>query len=108
MRKILVVLASLWIVPAFAGSLSFQVIDATDGTVTKTYSQFSDAHITRWIAANQTACNIDKNGTCTRAQVLNYIVSKFVADQISLVKQTEDETAANTATTNVSPITVQP
>lgn len=108
MRHALLLLCLLVTFPASAGSLSFQVTDATDGTVTKTYSQFSDAHITRWIAANQTPCNIQKNGVCTRVQVLNYIVEKFVADQISGVKSFEENAAASSATAGVTPIVVQP
>ena len=107
-RFLLSILLTFLPAVALAGSLQFQVTDATDGTVTKTYSQFSDAHITRWIAANQTACNIDKNGTCTRGQVLNYIVSKFVADQIAGVKSFEDAAATSSATAGVTPIIVQP
>lgn len=90
-----------------AGSLTFQVSDATDGTVTKTFSQFSDAHITRWIAANQSACNVEKNGTCTRVQVLNYIVTNFVSDQITLVTSSEKTTAATSAEAAVTPIDIK-
>ena len=109
MRHLLFVfLLSCVPISALAGSLQFQVTDATDGTVTKTYSQFTDAHITRWIAANQTACNIAKNGTCTRVQVLNYIVSKFVVDQIALVKSSETNTATTSAAAGVGSISILP
>lgn len=91
-----------------AGSLTFQVSDATDGAVTKTFSQFSDAHITRWIAANQSACNVEKNGTCSRVQVLNYIVTNFVAGQIALVKSSEKTAAAISAEEAVTPIDIKP
>lgn len=92
---------------AHAGSLTFQVTNSIDGTVTKTFSQFSDAHITRWIAVNQSACNVEKNGTCTRVQVLNYIVTNFVAGQIALVKSSEATSASTAATDAVTPIEIK-
>lgn len=107
MKHITIAALLLFSAPAQAGSLTFQVSDATDGTVTKTFSNFSDAHITRWIAANQTACNVEKNGTCTRVQVLNYIVTNFVADQVSLVKSSEAASAATAATEAVTPIDIK-
>lgn len=107
MRNIFLILALFLSAPAYAGSLTFQVTNATDGTITKTFAQFSDTDITRWIAANQSACNVDKNGTCTRVQVLNYIVTNFVSSQIDLVKQKEQDSAAAAASSGVSPIVVK-
>lgn len=108
MRNFILTLALLITTPALAGSLTFQVTDATDGTVTKTFSQFSDANITRWIAANQSACNVSKNGTCTRLQVLNYIITNFVSSQVSLIKQYEQNDAASAASAAVTPIEINP
>lgn len=109
MRKLTFIFAALLASsPAPAGSLTIETTDATDGTVTNTFSTFTDAHITRWIAANQTACNIQGNGVCSRTQVLNYIATKFVADQVEAVRKYEEEVAASTAVTAVTPIIVEP
>lgn len=92
---------------AHAGTLSFQVTNATDGTVTKTYNNFSDAEMTRWIAANQSDCNAQKNGICTRSQVLNYIMTNFVKGQIAQVKDFEQNAARAQAEAGVTPINPQ-
>lgn len=109
MRNILLVLAVLMVTPpVLAGSLKIEVTDGTDGTVTNTFTTFTDAHITRWIAANQTSCNIAQNTLCSRTQVLNYITSKFTTDQVELVRKYEEELAISSAADAVSPIVVQP
>lgn len=102
-----IVLAAGGASAAHAGTLSFQVTNATDGTVTKTYNNFSDAEMTRWIAANQNDCNVQKNGTCTRAQVLNYIVTNFVKGQVAQVKEFEQSAARVQAEAGVTPINPQ-
>lgn len=109
MRKCVlwIVLVASCVGVAHAGTLSFQVTNATDGTVTKTYNNFSDAEMTRWIAANQSDCNAQKNGTCTRIQVLNYIVTNFVKSQISQVKEFERSAARVQAEAGVTPINPQ-
>ena len=65
------------------GTLTFQVIDAIDGTLSKSYTNFSDADITKWIATYQSAANTSVNGTATRAQVLNYIITQAVNGWVS-------------------------
>lgn len=105
-----VVAAGLIYTNALAGSLSFQVTDATDGTVTRTFSQFSDADITRWIAAWQAPCNatLVAPATCTRLQVLAFIVNNFVASQIQIVRSFERQNASDAAAAAISSITINP
>ncbi len=79
------------------GTLSFQIVDATDGTVTKSYTNFSDADITRWIAAYQARADAARGSSSTRLQVLNFIISSFVAEQIATVRAYETAEAEKTA-----------
>ena len=102
------VLALGVIQPAFAGSVSFSVTDATDGTVSKTYTQFSDANITTWIAAYQSPCNVSINSLCTRPQVLNYIVSQVVANWVATTNAYNAQAAAASAATSAPTIAVAP
>ncbi|MGA7748658.1 MAG: hypothetical protein WCA63_00775 [Gallionella sp.] len=96
MRKIIfAALATLLaMAPAHAGSITFTITDSADGTLTKTYTQFSDANITNWIAAYQQPCNLSIQGTCARAQVLNYIVQSMVNQWVGVTNFYNKQQAA--------------
>lgn len=78
--------------PAFAGSITFQVAEGGQPTLTKTYSLL-DSEIDRLVAALQQAANTSINGTATRAQVLNYWVQNFMDSNVVTVKSFEKEQA---------------
>ena len=88
------------------GTLTFQVTDTTDGTETKTYANFSDADITKWIASNQSAANSSVNGTATRIQVIDYVIAQTVRGWISTTQSYSDAIAAAAAASAVQAISI--
>lgn len=90
------------------GTLTFQVTNATDGTLSKVYNNFSDAHITNWIAAYQSAANVSVNGTATRAQVLNYIITQTVNNWVTTTVQFNAANATQTAVAAAPVIVIAP
>ena len=84
------------------GTLTFQVIDAIDGTLSKSYANFSDAAITKWIEAYQSAANVQINGTATRAQVFDYIISQVVSGWVSDMQAYDSAQAVAAATAAAS------
>jgi len=60
------------------GTLTFQLTDTIDGTLTKSYTNFSDADMAKMFAAYQSTANIAVNGTATHAQVFNCIVDQSI------------------------------
>lgn len=90
------------------GVLTFQIVNPTDGTLTKAYNSFSDAHITNWIAAYQSAANMSVNGTATRVQVLDYIITQTVNSWVTATVQFNAANAAKTAVAAAPIIVIAP
>ena len=84
------------------GSLNFECNDSTDGKLIKSYANFSDAAITKWIEAHQSAANVQINGTATRAQVFDYIISQVVSGWVSDMQAYDSAQAVAAATAAAS------
>lgn len=106
MRAIVVIALLLFAESALAGSISIQVVETGQTTLTKTYSTIPDANIDRIVAAYQSAANTSVNGTATRAQVLNYWVTQFITKTIADVAASESN-AAEQALPAIAPINPQ-
>jgi len=87
------------------GTISMQVVTVADGTLTKTRT-VSEADATRLVAAYQNAANVSVNGTASRAQVWNYIVTTVYNEWIANVLSYEAQAAAAAAQSAVNPITL--
>lgn len=74
------------------GTISFQVAQTGQTTLTKTYT-IPDAHIDRLVAAYQTPANASINGTATRAQVLNFWVQGLMSETVQQVQNVENAAA---------------
>lgn len=71
------------------GTIVFQVTEGGQPNVSKTFN-FTDAQIDRLVVAYQGPANVAINGTASRAQVLNYIVTNvWVQGAISFVQSFE-------------------
>lgn len=71
--------------PAFATSISIQVAETGQTTLTKTFT-VSDADIDKIVAAYQTFANVDCSCVATRAQVLNYFALQTASWWIGQVR----------------------
>lgn len=80
--------------PAFAGSITFQIAETAQATLTKSYA-VPDAQIDRIVAALQVAANAAVNGNATRAQVLQFWVTQVVTKLVSDVAATENAAAVS-------------
>ncbi len=85
------------------GQFAFSITNATDGTQSKTFASFSDADMTRLIAAYQQEANVSINGVATRVQVWNYIANQVVAGWVAKVKNYEQANAVAAAAAGVTP-----
>lgn len=85
------------------GKLVFQITDAV-GPAAKTFT-VPDVQIARMIAAYQGPANVAVNGTATRAQVLDYLVKRWIDTAVEDVKVFEIASAQATALASVTPIT---
>ncbi len=75
------------------GTVVFSISQAGFSTVSKT-TTWADADLTRLTSSYQSEANISINGTATRSQVLNYIVTNvWTHGAISHVKTTEAQSA---------------
>lgn len=108
MKKMFVALVlALIAVPAFAGSITFQVVETGQTTATKTYS-IPDAQIDRMVAAYQVAANASIGGAASRAQVLNFIANQLIQGIIvQYVLGIETQVADDAARASVTPINPQ-
>jgi hypothetical protein len=70
------------------GSISFQVVETGQTTLTKTYT-LADSQVDRLVAAYQVAANASISGTATRAQVLNFWVQGLVNETVQQVQNVE-------------------
>lgn len=108
MRRIaLALLLALVVHPAWAGTITFQVVQTGQTTATKNYT-IPDAQIDRMVAAYQVAANASVNGTATRAQVLNYIANQIIQGTIvQYVLGIETQNAEAAAVSGITPINPQ-
>ena len=85
MTRILALLTLLAASPAMAGTITVQIVETGQTTLTKQYT-VPDADIDRIQAAYQQAGNTAVNGNATRAQVFqNWIQSLLIAPTIAAV-----------------------
>ena len=84
-------------------TISMQVVTVADGTLTRSRT-ISEADATRLIAAYQIDANVSVNGTASRAQVWNYIVTQMYQEWIDRVKAFEAAAATAAAQAGVTTI----
>lgn len=84
------------------GTISFQVVETGQTTLTKTYT-LPDAQIDRMVAAYQSAGNTAVNGTATRAQVLQTVVAGWISATVQQVTSFEQAAAAAGAAAPINP-----
>lgn len=107
MRKVLVLAALLlWASAAHAGSITIQVVQTGQPTVSKAYA-IADADIPRIIAAYQIAANAAVNAPATRNQVLLYWIMNTLITPTVLAVQSYETQAAVQALPAVTPINPQ-
>lgn len=109
LRKLLLALAFMLFANhamAQAGTISIQVTETGQTTLTKTYS-IPDAQIDRLVAAYQVAANASVNAPATRTQVLNYWASQLMQATVQYVQGIESQNATAAATATVTPINPQ-
>lgn len=96
MRKILTAAMLLFLsaAPALADSIACTVTQTGFSNLVKTYP-LSTAEINRMIAAYQSDANVSVNGTATRVQVLNYIVTLWYQEAQGKVKSMELQSQIN-------------
>ncbi len=92
--------------PAWAGTITIQVVETGQTTATKTYT-LPDSQIDRLVAAYQVAANASVNGTATRMQVLNYWANQLMQSTVQYVLSIETQNATAAAAAGVSPISPQ-
>lgn len=107
MKRIgLIALLTLWPMVASAGSITIQVAQTGQPTVSKAYT-IADTDIPRIIAAYQIAANASVNAPATRNQVLLYwIMNQLITPTIQAVQSSESQ-AAIQALPAVTPINPQ-
>lgn len=101
-------IAALTVVPykAHAGTITITVVQGAQPDATKTFT-LPDAQITRLVAAYQSLANVAVNGTATRAQVLNYVLTQvWLQSTVDFVKGVETA-AAKAAVPDAVPINPQ-
>lgn len=85
------------------GTISIQVAETGQATLTKTYT-LPDAQIDRLVAAYQSAGNTSVNNTATRAQVLLVWATMLMASTVEQVSSYEQSIAAATAPAPITPV----
>lgn len=90
---------------ANAGTITIQVVEGGQTNATKTFT-ILDADIDRLVAAYQSLANVSINGTATRAQVLNYVVTQWMQSGVATVTAFEAAKAI-TALVPATPINPQ-
>ena len=86
-------------------TVTIQVVETGQTTLTKTFTFTPDTQLDRMIASYQSAANTSINGTATRAQVLNYWSQTIIAAAIANVQAFETTAATTTAVATVTTIT---
>lgn len=103
MRIVVTLILFLLVSPALAGSIVVTVNRTGDPPRSRTFN-IPDADIDRIVAAHQRDANVAVNGTATKAQVLDFWITKHVRDDTAAAVKSYERQKAVEAVAEPTPI----